>query len=158
MSEKQSSRIFVIGFIGSDRKGKAMEIAEEKNYRFFDLDKEIEKSDGRSIMRMCMIMGEHEYRNKEYEMLEKLSSEENIVIACGDGIIFDDMCAEILTENTVIVADHDLTCDQLWEKALSAEAPPYAFWLSSDEQEKYKRFCELYESRKPLYDKFIGRD
>lgn len=157
MSKKQSSRVFVIGFIGSDRRGKAMEIAKEKNYRFIDLDREIVQSDGRSILRMCMTMGEHEYRNKEYEMLQKLSSEENIAVACGDGIILDDMCADILRENTVVVADSRLTCDELWEKALASDAPPYAFWTDPDEQKKYRTFCQLYEKRKPLYQNLSER-
>lgn len=155
MNAKQSSRIFVVGFIGSDRKGTARNIATEKGYRFIDLNQEIEQADGRSILRICMMMGEHEYRNQEYEMLKKLSEMERIVVACGDGILLDDMSREIIEQNTVVVADGDLTCDQLWEKAGVSEDPPYAFWLNTDEKAKYETFCRLYESRKEMYKKFM---
>ena len=72
MNYHNKPRIFVIGFMGSDRKGTAENIAKELDYQLVDLDREIEQEDGRSIQRICMTMGEHEYRNKEYESLEKL--------------------------------------------------------------------------------------
>lgn len=96
MDYHNKPRIFVIGFMGSERKGTAEKIAKELNYRLVDLDREIEQEDGRSIQRICMTMGEHEYRNKEYESLEKLAGQNRIVVACGDGTILDEMSREIL--------------------------------------------------------------
>lgn len=145
-------RIFVIGFLGTDRAVAGQKIAEEKGYDFFDLDKEIEKKDGRSLLRLCMMMGEHEYRNKEFELLEEYSSLDNIVVACGDGTIFDDMCAEILEKNHVVVLDDDP--EILWEKSKANKSIPYAFMHSSNEEEKHKKFLDLYNSRKALYNKF----
>ena len=65
--------IFVTGFFGAPVKETAEQVAMEKGFDLLSLDDEIERSDGRSILRICMIMGEHEYRNKEYEMLVKLT-------------------------------------------------------------------------------------
>ncbi len=65
--------IFVTGFFGAPVMESAERLAKEKGYGFLSLDAEIEKEDGRSIQRICMIMGEHEYRNKEYATLLKIT-------------------------------------------------------------------------------------
>ena len=155
MDYQNAPRIFVIGFIGSDRKGAGQKIADELDYRLVDLDREIEEKDGRSIQRICMMMGEHEYRNKEYEMLEKLADQEGIVVVCGDGIILDDMNRQILEKNSVIVADREMSAELLWERARAEQrTSPYAFMHQSEDQQKKEKFIRLYEQRKPLYNQF----
>ena len=148
-------RIFVIGFAGSDRRGAAEKLAKELNYQLIDLDQEIEKEDGRSIQRICMMMGEHEYRNKEYEMLEKIKNQEKIVVICGDGIVLDDMNRQILERNGVFVADAEKSAQELWENAIrDQEHSPYAFMHQGDDQQKKEKFMDLYEQRKSLYNQF----
>ena len=69
---EKPDRVFIVGFMGSDRMGLGKSIADEYSYELISLDKKIEEEEGRSIKRICMVMGEHEYRNREFEMLEKL--------------------------------------------------------------------------------------
>ena len=157
MNKKQDPRIFVIGFMGSDRKGLAKTLAKQYEYRFLDVDDQIEKKDGRSIQRICMMMGEHEYRNKEYEMLCLLAAEKGIVVSCGDGVILDEMNRDILTQNKVVVADADVSPEILWERAEAEKEFPYAFMNQSDIAMKKKKFFALYEQRKSLYNQFISR-
>lgn len=152
---KKSDRIFVTGFMGSDRKALAESLSKEYGYELVDLDKEIEEKDGRSIRRICMMGGEHAYRNQEYEWLTILCEKTGIVVLCSDGIVFDDMCLEILETQDVRIADADLSVDELWERAKNDDSIPYAFMLSEDEQEKFKKFKAAYETRRPRYDKFI---
>ncbi|MCE2604108.1 hypothetical protein LH384_34015, partial [Pseudomonas aeruginosa] len=76
---------------------------------------------------MCMMMGEHEYRNKEYEMLCLLAEEEGIVVSCRDGVMLDEMNRDILEQNKVIVADGDISPKTLWERAKDEKGLPYAF-------------------------------
>lgn len=155
MDYTKSPRIFVIGFLGSDRKTAAQQLADELNYQIVDLDEEIEKKDGRSIARICMTMGEHEYRNQEYQMLSELAEKRGIVVCCGDGVVLDDMSLELLKQNTVVVADAELTAGELWEKARELKNPLYAFMLQTDEQLKKEKFMALYQQRKPLYSQFF---
>lgn len=155
MDYTKSPRIFVIGFLGSDRKTAAQRLADELNYQIVDLDEEIEKKDGRSIARICMTMGEHEYRNQEYQMLSELAEKSGIVVCCGDGVVLDDMSLELLKQNTVVVADAELTAGELWEKARELKNPLYAFMLQTDEQLKKEKFMDLYQQRKPLYSQFL---
>lgn len=156
MEEKKAPRIFVIGFMGSNRNEIGKKLAAKLNYELIDLDREIEKEDGRDIRRICMMMGEHEYRNKEYEMLEKLSEQEKIVVVCGDGIVLDDMNREILQKNQVVLADWEKDPQQLWEQAKQQKNNfPYAFMNQPDTALKKQKFMDLYDQRKNLYNIFI---
>lgn len=150
----EAKRIFVTGYMGSDRRGLAEKLAAELSYELIDLDKEIEAADGRTIQRMCMMMGEHEYRNKEYEMLQTLKDRENIVVLCGDGIIFDDQNREVLEANKVVLADPDVDVEILWDRAKDEKGLPYAF-MNFGGDERKQQFIELYQQRKPLYEKLI---
>lgn len=146
--------VYVTGFIGSRRREKAEEIAKEKGFDIVDLDKEIEKKKNMSVKRLCMMMGEHGYRNEEYEILAGLEGQSGIVVVCGDGVVFDDMCVEIMKKGTVVIADADSERDELFKRAVCDESVPYAFMMSGDENEKYEKFCKMYDQRKPLYDRF----
>lgn len=150
MTYKDTPRIFVTGYMGADTRGLAEEIASETGYELIDLDAEIEKLDGRTIQRICMLMGEHEYRNKEYEMLQSLKNREGIVVLCGDGIIFDDQNREVLEANTVALADADTDINVLWDRTKDLKGLPYAF-MNFGGDERKAQFIELYEQRKDIY-------
>ena len=150
MTYKNSPRIFVTGYMGSDTRALAEKITAELNYEMIDLDAEIEKADGRTIQRICMLMGEHEYRNKEYGMLQSLKDREGIVVLCGDGIIFDDQNREVLQDNTVVLADADTDIEILWERAKNLKNLPYAFMFFGGDERK-QQFIDLYEQRKEIY-------
>lgn len=150
MTYKNTPRIFVTGYMGADTRTLAEKIAAETGYEMIDLDAEIEKADGRTIQRICMLMGEHEYRNKEYEMLQELKNREGIVVLCGDGIIFDDQNREVLEANTVVLADADTDINILWERAKDLKNLPYAFMFFGGNERK-QQFLDLYEQRKDIY-------
>ena len=152
MTYKNSPRIFVTGYMGAATRQLAEQIAAETGYELIDMDAEIEKADGRTIQRICMLMGEHEYRNKEYEALQSLKAREGIVVLCGDGIIFDDQNREVLQDNCVVLADADTDIDTLWERAKDQKGLPYAF-MNFGGDERKKQFTELYEQRKDIYRK-----
>lgn len=146
--------IYVTGFIGSDRYSLGKKLAEEKGMELIILDKFIEEIDGRSVMRIIMLMGEHEYRNKEYEALEELSKKEDLVVVCGDGALFDEMCAELMEQGEVVIADADKTVEELWQSAKDDKSIPYAFMQFAAEDEKRGTFFKMYDQRKPIYDKY----
>lgn len=155
MTYKNSPRIFVTGYMGADTRGLAEKLAAELSYELIDLDAEIEAADGRTIQRICMLMGEHEYRNKEYEMLQQLKNREGIVVLCGDGIIFDDQNREVLQDNTVVLADPDTDPEILWEKAKDIKGLPYAFMNFGSEEKRKAQFIQLYQQRKDIYMSLI---
>ena len=81
-----------------------------------------------------MSMGEHELHNKEYELLQWLGSPEaaavspsGFAVACGDGILFDSDCRELMEKGTVVIADPVASPSELWTAASADEGIPYAF-------------------------------
>jgi shikimate kinase len=143
--------IFVTGFIGSDRAGLARQMADESGMKYVDLDQAIEAKDGRNVRRIAMSMGEHEVRNKEYEVVKDLLEQEGLVVACSDGIVLDDECLSLLVQGQVVIADEALTPEELWKKAKSDPNPAYAFLSGDDEAEQYQRYLKLYHARMPIY-------
>ncbi|MEE3361995.1 MAG: shikimate kinase [Anaerovoracaceae bacterium] len=145
---------YVTGFIGSDRKGEAMRIADEKGLQFIDMNEAIKDRDGRSVMRIVMSMGEHALHNAEYELLQELDTMDGLVVSCGDGTLFDGDCAEIMEHGRIVIADADRTPEQLWEAAKDDDSIPYAFMLERDDRAREK-FMSLYEQRRSLYEKYL---
>ena len=142
-------RIFVIGFIGSRRMERGEELARELGYQLLDLDRMIEERDGRSLKKLIMMMGEHEYRNKEYEILKELESQQGFVLVCGDGIVHDEMNLAILKREATIFVEEPL--ESLWERVREKADGLYAFLHDSDRERARKKFMEFYQLRLPLY-------
>lgn len=142
-------KLFVIGYIGSDRVSVGEEIANSLGYAFVILDDLIEEKDGRSIKKIIMSMGEHEYRNKEYDILETYSKKNGFVMVCGDGIVLDDMCVAILKDNPTLFVDEPLAL--LWSRAEKDQNPLYSFLENPSNSLVHENFNALYQIRLPLY-------
>ena len=142
-------RLFVIGYIGSRRMERGEELARELGYQLLDLDRMIEERDGRSLKKLIMMMGEHEYRNKEYEILKELESQQGFVLVCGDGIVHDEMNLAILKREATIFVEEPL--EILWERVREKADGLYAFLHDSDRERARIKFMEFYQLRLPLY-------
>ena len=104
--------IVVTGCFGAPVMEKARELSVQRGLPLVDLDKEIERRDGRSIKRLVMMNGEHGYRNQEFEVLQELSDAgAACVVACGDGVLYDDDSRNIILANELVIAGEDLTTD-----------------------------------------------
>ena len=167
--------IFITGFFGAPLLQRAQQLAEEHDLPLISLDEEIEKADGRSVRRICMMMGEHEYRNKEYEALKNLTecalNEEDecaleeaaegetprsgAVVLCGDGVLHDDMSRDLITSHQLIVLGGDMSCDELWENAKTIEGSCHAFMHFGSEEKKRAAFDDLYERQRVLFTPYI---
>ena len=159
--------IFVTGFFGAPTMQTAQALAEEKGYNLKVLDKEIEKADGRSARRICMMMGEHEYRNKEYEALKSIVDEyssiieassvasNGIVVCCGDGVLHDDMSKELIESYELIVLGGNLSCEELWNNAKEIDDSYHAFMCFGTEEEKHSSFVKLHERQRVLFTPYI---
>ncbi|NLD19484.1 MAG: hypothetical protein GX663_04465 [Clostridiales bacterium] len=158
----KSDLTFVTGFFGAPVMKMARTLAAEKKLPCISLDDEIQKSDGRSVRNICMIMGEHEYRNKEYEALLRIEedSESGIawsgaVIACSDGVLLDEMSRDIILKYKLIILGADQTKEGLWQGANSIENPCHAFMYHTDEDRRTQAFSDLYERQLAFFKKYI---
>lgn len=164
--------IFVTGFFGAPLMQSAQQLAEQRGFALLSLDEEIEKADGRSVRRICMMMGEHEYRNKEYEALKKITEcaldecaegkatggddpAEGLVVLCGDGVLHDDMSREVIEAHQLIVLGGDMSVNELWEGAKKIEGSTHAFMYFGSEEEKRAAFEKLYERQRVFFTPYI---
>ncbi|MDO4517878.1 MAG: shikimate kinase [Bacillota bacterium] len=147
------SLITVTGYFGAPTIQVAKAIAAEKSLPLVVLDEEIVKRDGRSIKRLVMMNGEHGYRNLEYEVLKDMVSEgEPVVLACGDGVLYDEDSRRIITEGELHIVGRDMDPDQLWNMAKDKTDSYHAFMSFGNEDEKRKAFNKLIERQRVLFE------
>lgn len=158
---------FVTGYFGAPIEERARRIADANGLAFLSLDREIERRDGRKINRLCMMNGEHGYRNQEYEILNEINEDpdgfcaangldtatEGMVIACGDGVLYDDMSCEIVMAGELVIAGADMTRDALWESAKADTGTYHAFMFFGSEEEKRAAFEDYLDRQTALFAK-----
>ena len=157
--------IFVTGYFGAPIKEEAGRIAAGKGWQVCDLDARIEETDGRSIARLCMMGGEHAYRNAEFEEVGRIceqaeagsseaagdAAEAGLVIACGDGILYDDDSRALILEHQLVIAGEDQPLEELWERARKDEKTYHAFMKFGTEEEKRVKFEDHHRRQQDLF-------
>ena len=85
--------IFLIGFMGCGKSSLGKRLARRLNYRFVDLDEEIERQTGRSIAEIFSRDGENYFRQLEANILRQIEWSMPTVVATGGGTpcYFDNM-------------------------------------------------------------------
>lgn len=159
-----SELIFVTGYFGAPIVETAKEIAEQEGMDLLILDRAIEKKDGRSIRKLCMAGGEHGYRNLEYEAVEGLTKgaaveagdpagefPHRLVIACGDGILYDEQTRDLILGHDLIIAGEELSREKLWRGALEDDETWHAFMLFGSDEEKRTAFDAYIERQRVLF-------
>ena len=178
-------KIIVTGYFGAPIEETARKLAAAEGLDYLSLDEEITKRDGRSIKRLVMMNGEHGYRNQEYEVLQELCGVEEeeadtdaqageaepdapvggetctgagIVIACGDGVLYDDDSREIISRHELVIAGEEMTTDELWENAKAIEDSYHAFMAFGTEKEKRAAFEQLIQRQRNLFAQVRGEN
>lgn len=79
-------KIFLIGFMGSGKSHWGHLLSQKLGLRFFDLDKQIEEENGKSVNEIFSTEGEEHFRLLEKEILYIITeSHDNFIMACGGG-------------------------------------------------------------------------
>mgnify|MGYP005838341573 CR=1 FL=1 len=77
--------VYLIGFMGSGKSTVGKKLSKRLGFAFIDLDKEIERTEGRSVSKIFTEEGESYFRNIEAEVLRDCSKKSDTVISCGGG-------------------------------------------------------------------------
>lgn len=86
MDHSKNLKIFLVGLPGSGKTTLAKQVSERSGFRFIDLDKEIEKTEGRKIEEIFSKEGEPYFRKVEQAELRKFFLvNEGFVMATGGG-------------------------------------------------------------------------
>ena len=95
--------IYVIGFMGVGKSTVAKELSKKLDYKLIDTDIEIETREGRSISDMFESEGEEYFRGLERELIRELSSEDNLIVSCGGGIIKSDENIKLMKKSGNVI-------------------------------------------------------
>ena len=178
--DKLPNRIFLIGYMGSGKTTVSKVLSRKTGASYVDMDQEIEKAEGMLIRKMFIIHGEHEFRNKESELLDKLCN----VSSAIDVIVGEDTGTQKVLdkvskyetfanrkENLIVSCGGGIILDDLNRQILNRQytifleadpeklfqrvngdaGRPFAFMDINDENERQQKFLELYKKREPLY-------
>ncbi len=110
-----TSKIYLIGFMGSGKSTAGKNLATLLNWEFTDLDEMVEKYSGKTIPEIFQKEGEDYFRKLETEMLDSLKSVENLVVSTGGGTpCFNDNMAFMLKTGLTIYLK--MTPEQLFDR------------------------------------------
>jgi shikimate kinase len=77
--------IYLAGFMGAGKSTVGPILANTLGWNFYDLDKVIEKNEGKKVREIFETRGEEYFRKIERELLQKISAEHNVIISLGGG-------------------------------------------------------------------------
>ncbi len=95
--------IALIGFMGVGKTAVGKAVAERLNKEFIELDALIEQKAGKTIPEIFRQDGEIRFRELEIEAVKEVAGRENVVIACGGGVVLNRINIERLRKGCLIV-------------------------------------------------------
>ena len=117
---------------------------------FLDTDQLIEVKTGRSIHHYVCQRGWRDFRRLEREVIEEISSKDNVVIATGGGAAIDQRNVDNLRKNGWVVwlnADTTVIRDRMRKEAKADKLRPSISWVDPLDE-----IDQILQERKPFYE------
>jgi shikimate kinase len=137
--------IVLVGMMGAGKTTVGRELAKRLGRRFVDSDHEIVARTGVTIPVIFDVEGEAGFRRRESEVIEAMSSEHDVVLATGGGVVLAPCNREVLRSRCKVVY-LDVPPQTLWERTRHDRNRPL---LQVDDPRA--RIEALYRERDPLY-------
>lgn len=139
--------IYLVGFMGTGKTAVGRELAKSLKFEFVDLDDLIVRKEKRTIAELFSQNGEPYFRKVEKETLKKISSQENLVVSCGGGIVIDPENIALMKQGGRLIA---LTArpEVIFERTKKGAHRPLLNVI-----DPLGRITELLSARKPYYEK-----
>lgn len=137
--------IVLIGFMGTGKTSSGKKVAELLGMTFIDMDHVIEERENRKISDIFETDGEPFFRQLEFNLAKELSSQDNLVIATGGGIVLNQENINNFESSGKVIC---LSADpkSILERVAKETHRPL---LEGDE--KMNKILGILESRKELY-------
>ena len=139
-------KLIIIGPMASGKSVVGRKLSKKLGLQFFDTDAEIERSAGASISWIFDVEGEAKFREREYQVLNKIIHENKYVISTGGGIILKAENTELLKKGTVIYLETSIQ-SQL-ERTMNDKNRP----LLQKSLDKESTLRDLAKKRNPIYE------
>jgi shikimate kinase len=138
--------IVLVGFMGTGKSATGRRLANHLCMQFVDMDKEIEKEQGKTISQIFKDEGEEWFREREHEKVKELSAQSGLIISTGGGVVLNPENIRAFEETGTVVC-------------LKAGVDVILRRLATDKRRpllkgknKRERITALLEERKPFYD------
>ncbi|HBR16389.1 MAG: hypothetical protein A3G39_06425 [Deltaproteobacteria bacterium RIFCSPLOWO2_12_FULL_43_16] len=95
--------IILTGFMGTGKSSVGRRLARELNLKFIDTDDLIEKEAGIPIAQIFSQFGEAYFRRLESKVVNKISSDTDVVISTGGGAIVNPENLEALKKSGIVI-------------------------------------------------------
>ena len=138
--------MYLVGMMGSGKTTSGKALAKLLGLSFVDLDEQIVEHAGHSINDIFKSEGEPYFRNIESEILVRVSSKADQVVATGGGIVTNPSNSARM-KSTGLVIYLKTSLDVLWERVKGKKDRPL---LSTSNPRKALE--NLYHERVPLYE------
>ncbi len=92
------TNIALIGFMGTGKTAVGRVLAKKLGRKFIEMDGLIEQKAGKSIPEIFQQDGEIAFRELEIEVTKEVAGQQNAVIACGGGVVLNQINIDRLRE------------------------------------------------------------
>lgn len=123
MTDSPARRVYLVGPMGSGKTTLGRRVAGKLGLEFLDCDEEIERRTGASVNLIFDIEGEAGFRERESDMLERLSRRDGVLIATGGGVVTVARNRERLNSSGLVVWLRTSVAQQLRRLELDRKRP-----------------------------------
>ncbi len=141
------ANIYLLGFMGTGKTSVGKLLSQRLGWQFLDLDEIIEEKEGLKIVEIFAKKGEPYFRDLESQALGELTCRDNLVVACGGGIVLREKNLSLI-DNSGIGICLEASPEVIYERTKKFTHRPLL--NVEDPQGKIK---ELLEKRAPFYAK-----
>lgn len=150
----QRDRIYITGFMGSGKSTIGPILANTLGYDFADVDRVVEKSEGRSVGEIFREQGEAYFRERELQALLALSIRPHMVISLGGGTLVQPEAFRIIRSSGILVY-LKMSPEEVMRRLQHRTDRPLLLDAEGErlpEDQLRARIEKLYVERSPLYE------
>ena len=143
---KLKKNLVLLGMMGSGKSTIGKFLSKKTNYKFIDIDKEIETEKNLSISNIFEKYGEDYFRKLEKEITLKYINYENVIISLGGGAFLDEQIRKQVLKNSLSIW-LNWNAKTLIKRIKNSKKRPIIFSLNENE------INELIKERNKTYSK-----
>ncbi|MDD5070771.1 MAG: shikimate kinase [Candidatus Omnitrophica bacterium] len=115
--------VYFVGFMGSGKTTVARLLADKLGKGFLEMDSEIEKSAGMSIVEIFEGKGQDYFRDLESKLLADIAKRSDLVVSCGGGLVCRQENIDLLKKSGKLV-NLSASADEIYKRVKNDNSRP----------------------------------